>query len=332
MSSKLTSAISCCRPSAWHGARDADRDQVLAREQRRGRVRAAEEVACGLIRVDTPKPRMPDQVEILSQAVLREGLAVPPQTLGGGVHLRAVAEETDPAVARGDQMGDGRARAAGVVGDHRVGVDEVRRAVDEGQRHPGRSLPQQVGDVRHGGRDDQAVDPARAERRRELAFSVGLLVGAADEREHATFARGVLDAAVHGSEEGVRDVLEDQADAGRLAVRAAQRARGQVVPVAEQRDGVADPLDEVAADALATVDDARDRAQAHARDGRDLAHGRPAAGPPLGGLHPHGADSTEQRKRSQLLTRCSHIASVPDVENVVWRVRAPGRTRGGGLR
>ena len=125
----------------------------------------------------------------------------------------------------------------------------VRRAVDEGQRHAGRAVAQQVGAVVHGARDDQPVDAARAERRRELALALGLLVGAADEREHATFAGRVLDAAVDDAEERVRHVLEDQADAGRLAVGAAQRARREVVPVAEQLDGVAHALDEVVADA-----------------------------------------------------------------------------------
>ena len=48
-------------------------------------------------------------------------------------------------------------------------------------------------------------------------------------------------------EERVGDVLEDQADAGRQPVGAAQRAGGQVVAVAEQLDRRVDPLGEVGA-------------------------------------------------------------------------------------
>ena len=231
---------------------------------------------------------MPDQVEILSQAVLREGLAVPPQPLGGGEHLGPVAEEADPAMARGDQVGDRGARAARVVGDDGVGVEEVGRAVDEGQRHAGRALALQVGAVVHGARDDQAVDAARAERLGQLPLALGLLVGAADQREHAALAGRVLDPAVDGAEERIGHVLEDEADAGRLPIRAAQGARREVVPVAQQLDGVAHPVDEIGADAVPAVDHARDRAQAHAGDRRHLAHGRPAPRPALRGLHPHG--------------------------------------------
>jgi hypothetical protein len=270
-------------------AHGADRDQVLAREERRGRITAAEELACGLIRVDAPKPRMPDQVKILSQAVLREGLAVPPQTLGSGEHLRAVAEEADPAVARRDQVLDRRARTPRVVGHDRVGVEERGRAVDEGECDAGGALALQVGAVLHRAGDDQPVDPARAERLGELALALGLLVGAADERQHAPLARRVLDAAVDRPEERIGHVLEDESDARRLPIRAAQGARREVVPVAQQLDGVAHALGEVAAHALAAVDHPRDRAEADAGNGRHLAHRRPAPRPARRGLHPHAA-------------------------------------------
>ena len=131
MSSKLTIATSCCTAERVHGPDRADRDQVLGREQRRGRIAAAEQLACGLIRIDSTELRMADQLEILSEAVLRERLPVAPQALRGGEHVRPVTEEPDPAMPGGDQVGDRGARAADVVGEHRVGVDEPGRAVDE---------------------------------------------------------------------------------------------------------------------------------------------------------------------------------------------------------
>ena len=86
---------------------------------------------------------------------------------------------------------------------------------------------------------------------------------------------------------GFDDVLEDQPDARRLAVGPPQRARGEVVAVAEQLDRVAHAHREVGPHAVAAVDHARDRAEAHAGDRRDLAHRRAARRAPLRVLHPH---------------------------------------------
>ena len=117
MSSKLTIATSCWRPSACTARTAPIEIRFWAANSAVGGLLPLEQLACGLIRVDPTELRMPDQVEILSEAVLRERLAVPPQTLGGGEHVRPVAEEADPAMARRDQVGDRGARAADVVGD-----------------------------------------------------------------------------------------------------------------------------------------------------------------------------------------------------------------------
>ena len=108
------------------------------------------------------------------------------------------------------------------------------------------------------------------------------LVGAARERQHAALARDVLDAALDGGEEGVGDVLDDDADARRQAVGAAQRARRDVVAVAERGDRLVDALCEVAADGGVGVDDPRDGAEAHAGKRRDLLHRGAATTPPTG--------------------------------------------------
>ena len=265
----------------------AHRDQILTREERGGWILAPQELHRGLIGVDAPETRMPNQVEILSDVVSRQRLAVSAIALGGGEHVWAVAEEADPAVAGGDQVLDRGAGAAGVVGDGRVGVDEARRAVYEGQREARRPLAQEVGVVADGAGDDQPVDAARHERVGQLALAVGLLVGAADEGEHAALAGNVLDPAMHRAEERVRDVLEDHADRRRQAVRPPQRARGEVVAVAQQRDRVAHALGEVGSHTGTAVDHPRDRAEAHAGDRRDLAHRWPARPAPLRVLHPH---------------------------------------------
>ena len=63
-----------------------------------------------------------------------ERLAVPAAALQRGVDRRAAAEESDPAVPGGDQVRDRLVRAAGVVAEDGVGVEEARRAVEEHER------------------------------------------------------------------------------------------------------------------------------------------------------------------------------------------------------
>ena len=130
-----------------------------------------------------------------------------------------VAEEADPAVAGGQQVRGGREGAAGVVAQHAVGVDEGRRAIDEHERHAGVALGLQVGVVAARRHHDQPVDAAREERLRELALARAVLVGAADQRQHAAGTRDGLDAAEHRGVERVRDVLEDEPDARRRGDR-----------------------------------------------------------------------------------------------------------------
>ena len=113
-------------------------------------------------------------------------------------------------------------------------------------------------------------------------------------------------------------------------VRAAQRARRQVVPVAEQLDGVAHAHDEVVAHPGAAVDHARDRAEAHAGDRRHLAHRRPARAPALRGLRPPWRRILRFKENDLKGLTYEYFAAValPIVENVVWRRgRRAGQTR-----
>ena len=148
-------------------------------------------------------------------------------------------------VAEADQVLDGRAAAAAVVAHDGVAAQELRGAIDEDQRDAGLVIAHEVALVGRAGHDHEPVDAARGERLGELALALLVLVGGADEGEYAVRARDVLDAAVHGGEERVGDVLDDQADARRLPVRPAKRAGGHVAPVAEDLHGVEHALGEV---------------------------------------------------------------------------------------
>ena len=137
---------------------------------------------------------------------------------------RLVAEEGDPAVAGGDQVRGRGERAAGVVGEHAVGVDEAGgRSTNTSATPASRSARRYEWSSPAG----TTISPSTRrdeERLGQLALALGVLVGAADERQHAARAGHVLDAAQHGGVERVGDVVEDQADARRRAVGAAQVA------------------------------------------------------------------------------------------------------------
>ena len=130
-----------------------------------------------------------------------------------------------------------------------------------------------------GGRDDdQAVDAAREHGLDQLALALGVLVGAAGEGDHAARARATSStprwmAEKNGFETSSK-IRPSEADS---AVRAAQRAGGVVVAVAEHLDRALDLDGELRRDRRAAVDDARDRAEADARDRGDVLHRRPAA-------------------------------------------------------
>ena len=95
--------------------------------------------------------------------------------------------------------------------------------------------------------------------------------------QHAARAGDVLDPAEHRREERVRDVLDDDADAGRRAVAAPQRARGQIAPVAEDLDGIAHARDQVRPDVDVPVHDARHRGETDPGQRGHVLHRRTAS-------------------------------------------------------
>ena len=126
------------------------------------------------------------------------------------------------------------------------------------------------------GRDQQPVDAAGDERGREVALALVVVVRAARERQEAALARAVLDAAVDQREERVRDVLDDDPDAGRDPPGAAQRARRLVALIAEQLDRVAHLRREILPHRGVPVDRPRDRRETHAGQRSDVLHRRSA--------------------------------------------------------
>ena len=271
---------------------DPDGDEVLAGEDGRRRVRAQEQLARGGAGSVAVGQAPPLERPVVGQAGAGQRLAVAAAALRRREDRRAVAEEGDAPMTGGDQVLDGGAGAADVVGQHRIGVDESGRPVHEDQRRAAAPLALEVALIATAGHDDQAVDAARRERLDELALALLVLVGRAGEGEGPVVASDVLDAPVDRREERVRDVAEDQAQAARLPVGAAQRAGRQVPPVAEDLDRVTDADGEILAHVPA-VDDARDGRDAHAGDARDVLHRGSSRG--RGG---HGRTGLETRSRA----------------------------------
>ena len=136
----------------------------------------------------------------------------------------------DPRVAVGDQVLDGAAGAAEVVEQHRVGLDPLRRAVEEDGARGGRD----VAVVGAGGHDQQRVDAAPQQRADQLALALGVLErGGGDEQEPA-LARDGLDGLGDRRVERVGDVLDHEPER-RGGAALAQRAREVVALEARAR-------------------------------------------------------------------------------------------------
>jgi hypothetical protein len=181
-----------------------------------------------------------------------------------------------------------------------------RGPVHEDHRHAGLEVTQEVGVVALDGRDHEPVHPAVAKPVDELALALRILVGAADEREHAPGASHLLDPAVNRGEEGIGDVLDDQPDAGRGAIGTPQRAGGEVAPVSEERHGLADALGEIGAHRSVAVHHARHGARADPREGGHVVHRRA----PARARRPVWRRPGHARKRSSTASSTLRAASV----------------------
>jgi hypothetical protein len=90
------------------------------------------------------------------------------------VKLRSIAtpQHRDSPMAVCHKVRDGGLSAAGVVGQHDIGVEIAGRTVDEHEWEAGSSLALQVAVVAGDGRDDQPVNSPRNERFGEVVLAL----------------------------------------------------------------------------------------------------------------------------------------------------------------
>ena len=172
---------------------------------------------------------------------------------------------------------------------------------------PGRAVHEHRGDARLDlglqiavvvtGRDhDQPVHPAGAQRQHQLLLAVRVLGAGAVDQQRAVGAGHLLHRAAQRAVEGVGEILQDQADAGRTAL--AQHPRAVVAAEAERLDRLLDAALGVRGDARLAVHHPGDRLQAHSGAGGDVLHGRPVA---VAGLGVTGGPATV---RCPVVVRC----------------------------
>lgn len=204
-------------------------------------------------------------------AVLHRG-PVAAQALGGGVDARHVADEADPAVAVGDEVGDAVAGAAEAVRQDDVGVDSPGRAVHEHRGHARLYLRLQIAVVVVGRDHDQPVHAARAQRENQFLLAVRVLRAGTVDQQRAVGTGHLLDRAAQRAVEGVGEVLQDQPDACGAAL--AEHPGAVVAAEAQRLDSLLDAPLGVRGDPRLAVDHAGDRLQTDSRTRRYVLHGR----------------------------------------------------------
>ncbi len=186
------------------------------------------------------------------------------------------AEEGDAAVAERNEVAHRILRAGMVVGGKAgdLGADDVAHHGDDGNAARGKRLQvRRLGAA--GGREDEAGNAVLAHRGDDLALAVDAFGGVRQELHVA----GRLHDHVHADgklgEEGVGEVVDDDADDPR-GRRLAQVRRAAVVDIAELADDRVHLRPRRLVDERACLQDERDGRLRHAGGARNIDDGHPA--------------------------------------------------------
>ena len=204
----------------------------------------------------------PDQLRIECDTRRGQLLLVALVAVSGRGDRHQIPQVADPPMTMCDQLRDTLPGSGLVIRQDAVRIEEGRRAVDEDHRRASATLAQQIAVVVACRDDDEAVDASRGEGGDELLFTGFVLIGASGEDQDTASKRDVFDFAVQRRGEGVGDILEEDADRGRLPVGPPQTAGRVVMPVIEPLDRANDPRSDIVRDGRFGIDHPRDGLQA----------------------------------------------------------------------
>ena len=159
-------------------AHDADRHQVLCCVDRGRRLIEGEQVERCLTGVLAVEDVLADEMGVDGQVARLERVDVAAEAFGGGDDRAAIAEKGDATMTVRHQVLHPAGGARTVVDQHRVGVEERRRAIDEHDRHPHPALLDEVAVIVACRHQNQAVAPPFGKGLDELAFARRALVEA----------------------------------------------------------------------------------------------------------------------------------------------------------
>ncbi len=273
-SSKPTRAVVWCLPAAAQAAHYTDRDQVLGRVDRGRRLverQQIERCGMGMLAVDDV---LANELGIEGDVGGAQRIDVPSEAFCGSDDRSPIAEEGDPSVAVGHQVLHPACGSVAVVDEHRVGVEESRRAVDEHDRHAHPSLLDEVAVVVAGRHHDQTIDPPFGESLDQLAFACRVLVDTRRQHGDAASRRHLLDRVMHRGVERVADVGDEHAHRASLSTAASQVAGREVVAVAQSIDCRTHPQTELVRHPGFAVDHPRHGLQARSGEGGHVANRR----------------------------------------------------------
>ena len=126
------------------------------------------------------------------------------------------------------------------------------------------------------GREDDAVDPLRAQHLQVLLLAVQVLVAVAQQDGVAPRMRRALDRVDEFGEEGIDDVCDDQAQ--HAACACAHAARCRVGRISQGLNRLEHALTCRDGDAARVVQHVRNRGRGHGRQARDVTDGGGAGG------------------------------------------------------
>jgi hypothetical protein len=163
----------------------------------------------------------------------------------------------------------------GVVRHHGVRLDAHRFAVDKDHGEVAGMLGNDVGLALGDRRQDQAVNAPSQECCNQRLLALRVVVEAGGEHGNAAGRQGIFEGPVDFGAERVRNAWQQEPDGERLPAGAAEAARGHVQLVVELLGRAENPLPGGFGDARLIVHHPGDSLDAHAGEGRHMAHGGP---------------------------------------------------------